>query len=107
MSNEIVLISGMFVATFSVRYVLFAIAGKIEFPAWLNNALAFVPPVVLMAIIAPNVMMPKGELWLSYNNPWLIAAIIAAITSFIRKDLLTTIIVGMLSFALLKFVFAM
>lgn len=106
MTNEILLISGMFIATFSVRYVLFAIAGKIEFPAWLNNALSFVPPVVLMAIIAPNVMMPKGELWLSYNNPWLLACIIAAIAAFIRKDLLTTIIVGMLSFALLKFVFA-
>lgn len=107
MSNEILLISGMFIATFSVRYVLFAIAGKVEFPAWLNNALSFVPPVVLMAIIAPNVLMPKGELWLSYTNPWLVACIIAAITSFVRKDLLTSIIVGMLSFALLKLVFAM
>ena len=105
--NETLLIFGMFVVTFSVRYVLFAAAGKVVFPDWLNKALEFVPPVVLMAIIAPSVTMPKGELWLDYDNPWLIAAVIAAITAWLRKDLLTTIIVGMAAFAILKFGFNM
>ncbi|MEH6446218.1 MAG: AzlD domain-containing protein [Oceanospirillaceae bacterium] len=101
--NEAYLISGMFVATFSVRYILFAAAGKVRFPPWLNKALEFVPPVVLMAIIAPAVTMPKGELWINFDNPWLLASIVAVITAFVRKDLLTTIVVGMLAFAGLKF----
>jgi branched-subunit amino acid transport protein len=101
--NEAYLISGMFAATFSVRYILFAVAGKVRFPPWLNKALEFVPPVVLMAIIAPAVTMPKGELWISYDNPWLLASIVAVLTAFVRKDLLTTIVVGMLAFAGLKF----
>ncbi len=101
--NETLLISGMFAVTFSVRYVLFAVAGKVNFPTWLNKALEFVPPVVLMAIIAPSVSMPKGELWLSYTNPWLLAALVAVMTAWVRKDLLTTIVVGMLAFAGLRF----
>ncbi|MCJ8340679.1 MAG: AzlD domain-containing protein [Pseudomonadales bacterium] len=101
--NEVYLIGGMFAVTFSVRYILFAMAGKVKFPPWLNRALEFVPPVVLMAIIAPNITMPKGELWLSPFNPWLIASAIAIITALIRKDLLTTIVVGMLAFAGLRF----
>lgn len=101
--NETLLISGMFLATFSVRYVLFAFAGRVRFPPWLNKALEFVPPVVLMAIIAPAVTMPKGELWLSLYNPWLLASGIAVITALVRKDLLTTIVVGMIAFAAFKF----
>jgi branched-subunit amino acid transport protein len=101
--SEVLLISGMFAVTFSVRYVLFAFAGRVRFPLWLNKGLEFVPPVVLMAIIAPSVTMPKGELWISYDNPWLLASIVAAITALVRKDLLTTIVVGMLAFALFRF----
>ncbi len=101
--NETLLISGMFLATFSVRYVLFAFAGRVRFPPWLNKALEFVPPVVLMAIIAPAVTMPKGELWLSINNPYILASVVAVATALIRKDLLTTILVGMAAFAGLKF----
>ncbi len=101
--NETLLISGMFLATFSVRYVLFAFAGRVRFPPLLNKALEFVPPVVLMAIIAPAVTMPKGELWLSVYNPYILASIVAVVTALIRKDLLTTILVGMAAFAGLKF----
>ncbi|NRA19607.1 MAG: AzlD domain-containing protein [Oceanospirillaceae bacterium] len=105
--NESWLIGGMFVATFSVRYILFALAGRVRFPSWLNKALEFVPPVVLIAIVAPSVTMPKGELWLSPLNPWLLASVVAVITALVRRDLLTTIVVGMLTFALLRFGLAM
>lgn len=101
--NEAALILGMFLATFSVRYVLFGMAGKIHFPAWLSTALGFVPPAVLTAIIVPAVLMPKGEIWLSPTNPWLLAALVAFLVALIRRDLLTTILVGMLAFLLLRF----
>ena len=103
--NETLLISGMFAVTFGVRYILFAVASKVRFPPWLNKGLEFVPPVVLMAIIAPSVTMPKGDLWLAYNNPWLLAAIIAVITALVRKDILTTIVGGMMAFGVLRFGF--
>lgn len=100
--TEAILIAGMFMVTFSVRYLLFAIAGRVHFPAWLSSALGFVPPTVLTAIIFPAVLMPKGELWLSPLNPWLLAASAAVLVALWRKDLLTTIVVGMLVFAGLR-----
>ncbi|RVU30009.1 AzlD domain-containing protein [Neptunomonas marina] len=102
-SAELTLIFGMFVVTFGVRYVLFGMAGRIHFPAWLSSALGFVPPVVLTAIIVPAVLMPKGTLWISPYNPWLLAALFAFLVALVRKDLLTTIVAGMLAFMLLRF----
>jgi branched-subunit amino acid transport protein len=100
--SEFLLIFGMFVATFSVRYILFAAAGRVHFPQWLSTALGFVPAAVLTAIIVPSVLQPQSTLWISYSNPWLLAALVAIITSFVRKDLLTTIVVGMLAFAFFR-----
>ena len=105
--SEVILIAGMFAVTFSVRYVLFAAAGKIHFPAWLNVALGFVPPAVLTAIILPAVLIPRGELWLSVENPWLLAGLFSAAVAFWRRDLLTTIVAGMLFFMLLRFGFGL
>ncbi|WP_193483894.1 AzlD domain-containing protein [Nitrincola tibetensis] len=48
------------------------------------------------------IAMPQGSLWLDWRNPWLMAGGIAAVVAWVRKDLLTTIIVGMVSFALLR-----
>lgn len=101
--SEVALIFGMFLVTFSVRYLLFAAAGRVHFPSWLSTALGFVPPAVLTAIIVPAVLMPQGQMWLSYSNPWLLAALVAALVALVRKDLLTTIVVGMLVFLLLRF----
>lgn len=76
--NESLMILGMALVTFSVRYVMFAMAGRIHFPLWLKRALAYVPPVVLSAIIAPLILMPQGQLDLSLANPYFWAALVAA-----------------------------
>ncbi|SIS94451.1 AzlD domain-containing protein [Neptunomonas antarctica] len=103
--NEALLIFGMFIVTFGVRYVLFAMAGRVHFPAWLSTGLGFVPPAVLTAIIVPAVLMPQGSLWISPANPWLLAALVAVIVALVRKDLLTTIVIGMLAFIIFRFGF--
>jgi len=101
--NEFWLILGMFVITFGIRFVMFAFAGKITFPVWLQQSLKFVPPAVLTAIIVPSVVMPLGEIDVSFNNAYLIAAIISVMINLITKSLLKTIFFGMLVFLLLKF----
>jgi len=66
--NEAVLIIGMAVITFAIRFVMFAFAGKMTFPNWLELALKFVPPTVLTAIIVPSVVMPHGSVDFSLDN---------------------------------------
>lgn len=102
--NEIALISGMFVITFGIRFIMFAFAGKMTFPDWLAMALKFVPPAVLTAIIVPSVVMPKGIIDLSWHNQYLVAGIVAFVIALITKSLMKTILFGMLFFLALKYI---
>ena len=97
--NEFLLIAGMAAVTFGIRYSMFAVAGKVEFPAGLVNALKYVPPAVLTAIVVPAVLMPGGDkLDLSYTNAYLVGALVAGVIGWYSKNLLLTIVVGMVVF---------
>ena len=101
--NEFLLIIGMFAATFSFRYVLWGTAGRFHFPPWLSDALGFVPPAVLTAIIIPSVLIPNGkDILLTLDNPYLLAAIASIAIALWRKNLLLTIIFGLSIFMALK-----
>ncbi|QOL26577.1 AzlD domain-containing protein [Thalassotalea sp. LPB0316] len=101
--NEWLLIIGMMAVTFSSRYILFALANKIALPHGLQRALNYVPIAVLSAIIAPAVLMPKSAIFISYDNPYLIAAIVAIIVSWYKRNMLLTVVFGLLAFALAKY----
>jgi len=97
--DELLLIAGMALVTFVIRYSMFAVAGRIEFPTRLVNKLRYVPPAVLTAIIVPAVLIPTGNgLHLSYTNAYLVGAIVAFGVGWFSKNLLLTIVVGMAAF---------
>jgi len=97
--TEFYLISGMTLVTFVVRYSMFALAGRIEFPQGLINALRYVPPAVLTAIIVPAVLIPGGDkLNFSYTNAYLVAALAALGVGWLSRNLLLTIVLGMAAF---------
>jgi len=98
--NEVVLIGGMALVTFAVRYPVLALLGKIPMPEPIFRALKYVPPAVLTAIILPLVILNKDKgnvLDLSFTNHYLIAGIVAALVAWRSKNLLLTIILGMLA----------
>lgn len=101
---EFFLISGMALATFGIRYVLWGAAGKIRFPHWLSSALEFVPPAVLTAIIVPAVLITGDQQVINFSvdNAALLAASAAFIFSLWRQNLLLTIVAGMLIFLFFK-----
>lgn len=101
--NEFSLIFGMFVITFGLRFVMFAMAGKITFPIWMQQALKFVPAAVLTAIVIPSVVMPMGEVDISFHNAYLIAGILSLFICLLTNSLLKTIFWGMLIFLILQF----
>ena len=101
--NEFILILGMFVITFGIRFVMFAFAGKLSFPNWLAKSLRFVPPTVLTAIIIPSVIMPSGVIEFSWTNNYLIAALFTLAIALISKNLLKTIALGMGFFLALQY----
>lgn len=106
--NEALLIAGMFTVTFGVRYLLWGTAGRFHFPPWLSDALGFVPPAVLTAIIVPAVLIPDGKaINPGLDNPYLIAAVCALVVALWRKNLLITIVFGMTLFMILKWGFGL
>ena len=97
--TEIFLIGGMALVTFAIRYSMFVLAGRVEFPIGLVNALRYVPPAVLTAIIVPAVLIPGGtSVNFSYTNPYLIGALVAFGVGWFSNNLLLTILLGMLAF---------
>ena len=97
--NELYLIGGMALLTFLLRYGLIGMSGRIKLSSSVIQMLRYVPPAVLTALVAPAVLMPSGDrLMLSYTNARLIGAITAILVSYWTKNLLLTIVLGMLAF---------
>ncbi len=97
-AQEAWMIVGMTLVTFGVRYPVLALVGRTELPPALLEALKFIPPAVLTAIIVPAVLMPQGTVALGYTNAYLVAGIAAALISWRTKNLLLTITLGMAVF---------
>ncbi len=89
----------MALVTFDIRYIMFPVSGRWQFPKLFERGLKYVPPVVLTAIIVPSVLMPTGEtLNLELSNPYIIGAITACAMGGLFKKLLLTIVVSMVFF---------
>jgi branched-subunit amino acid transport protein len=95
--NEAILIGGMALVTFAVRYPVLALLGKIHLPEPVFRALKFVPPVVLTAIIVPAILVAQdNRVDLNYTNAYLVAGLVAGFVAWRTRNLLLTIILGML-----------
>ncbi len=85
------------VITYAIRLSFILLFGKIEAPVSLLRALRFVPPAVLSAIIFPDLLLHGGSVNLSFQNARLLAGIVAALIAWRSKNVLLTIIAGMLA----------
>jgi branched-subunit amino acid transport protein len=85
----------MALVTFATRYPVLALLSRRQLPEAFKQALEYVPPVVLTAIVVPEVLAPDSEVWLSVSNNALGASLVAALVAWRSKNLLATIVVGM------------
>ncbi|AEF54916.1 AzlD domain-containing protein [Marinomonas posidonica] len=102
-TQSLVIILGMFVVTFGVRFVLLARAHKVTMPDYVERALKYMPVAVLTAIITPMVLMPSGEMDVSLDNPWLLGALAAFAVGIYRQHQLLTIVIGVLVFFVARY----
>jgi branched-subunit amino acid transport protein len=103
--NEVLIIFGMMVVTFGVRYPVLAVVGRVDLPEPVLRALKYVPVAVLTAIIAPAVLIQEDKIDLMPDNAYLIGAIVAIIVSWRTKNLLATIVIGMAVFLIWRGIF--
>ena len=107
MNNEVLMIAGMALVTFAVRYPVLALVGKIDLPEPVLRALRFVPPTILAAIIVPDILLKDGALYIAADNSYLVAGIVTGLVAWRSKNLLLTIVLGMVKNLLLTIVLGM
>ncbi len=94
--EHLLMVAGMAAVTFMIRYCLLPLSGRIHFSEGLQQALGYVPPAVLTAIIVPAVLMPNGgDMQITWTNPYLVGALLTTVIGLVGKNLLATIVGGM------------
>lgn len=96
----VMLVIGLF--TFLTRWSFIALLERIRLPAAFQRALRFVPIAVLSAIIAPEIGYLDNTLFLSPQNPRLLAGIAATLVAYFTKNVVWTIAAGMVFFWVLE-----
>ena len=95
-------IAGVGAVTLLMRASFIVFADPQRFPAHFRQALGFVPPAVLAAIVVPGLLMPLGVLDLSLGNPRPIAGVLAILVAARTRSVLAAILSGMCALWLLQ-----
>ncbi len=92
----------MAVIVFISRYIFLEPKLPIRLGPKILHFLHYTGPAVLTAIWAPIVFHQEGQLNLAINNPYFIAAIVAAILAVTTKNVLLTTVLSMALFFIIK-----
>jgi branched-subunit amino acid transport protein len=96
------IIVGMGLVTYAIRLAPIALLERIEMPPLMRQALRFVPPAVLSALIAVELLRPAGVLDLSLSNTRLLAGVLATLIAWRTRNVLLTIGAGMIALWVLQ-----
>jgi branched-subunit amino acid transport protein len=88
--------------TFGMRLSFIYLLARVEVPDVVRRALRYVPAAVLSALVMPELLMPGGHLDLGLGNHRWIAGLLAIIVAWRTRNILLTILTGMLAIALLQ-----
>jgi branched-subunit amino acid transport protein len=98
-------IAALAVATAATRAGFWLVGHHVTIPKRVQEMLRFAPACALAAIIAPDLLLgPEGQLQLGWTNFKLIAGIAAVVFYIVRRNMLQTIIFGMLFFTALRLI---
>jgi branched-subunit amino acid transport protein len=95
-------IAGITASTILTRASFFLLPRDWQLPARIERALRYAPACALIAIIVPEVLTQKGELFLSLDNDKLWAVLAGSIVFWRTRNMLLMMGVGMLVFTLLR-----
>jgi len=88
-------IAGVSAATYLLRASFIVFADPQRFPHAFRQALRFVPPAVLAAIVVPGLLLASGTLEASPHNARLLAGLVAIAAATRWRHPLAPIAVGM------------
>lgn len=98
----VILLVGL--GTYLIRALSLVMGSHIAWPEWAQSWLSFVTPAVLGALLGPLLLTPGAHWSLPWHNSALLAAIPTAGIAWYSRNLLLTVLVGVVAFALLGLV---
>ncbi|RXJ71503.1 branched-chain amino acid ABC transporter [Veronia nyctiphanis] len=87
---------------FLSRYLFLSPGLPLKISDKLRDFLSFSAPAVLTALCAPIVFLRNGQLDISADNPYLVAALAAVLLAYFTRKMLLTVIVSFLVFFFFK-----
>ena len=91
------------VATACTRSTFWLVGHKVTIPPRVQEILRYAPACALAAIVFPDMVLgPQGELQLALANPKLLAGLAALGFYLWRRNMLQTIVIGMVVFTVLR-----
>lgn len=88
--------------TFLMRASFIVFTDPQRFPRLFRQALAFVPPAVLAAMVIPGLVAPLGTIDVTLANPRWMAGVLAILVAWRTKNVLATTVAGMAALWLLQ-----
>ncbi|MBB3119715.1 AzlD domain-containing protein [Pseudoduganella violacea] len=89
-------------ATAATRSSFWLVGHHITIPRRVHDMLRYAPACALAAIIAPDLLLNEGQLQLELGNLKLLAGIAAIVYYLLRRNMLETIVFGMVFFTGLR-----
>ena len=83
------------VVTFLLRASFILFADPHRFPHGFRQALTFVAPSVMAAIVVPGLLLAQGRIDLTLDNPRWIAGAIAIVATILTRSAVVAIVAGM------------
>lgn len=102
------LIVGMGLVTLSTRGFFMFWGDRVQTPEIILRSIRYAPLAAIVAIVAPEILMPDGATEISQFN-WAIPQIWAGLAAFVAftwlRAMLPTLIIGMLVYSALRYWF--
>ena len=91
----VITILGLALLTVSTRGLFFLTRREVPIPEWLRQGLRYTPLAALAAVVLPEIVLLQGELIGTWKDARLFAAAAGAAYFGWRRDILGTIVAGM------------
>ena len=95
-------IIGLTLVTIMTRGAFLMIGDRISLPERVQHALRYAPACALAALVAPELLLQQGHVFVSVENFKLVGAIVAAVAMLTTRNILFTMAVGMIIFTALR-----
>ena len=91
------------VLTYFTRMTMIALVSRDMLGNRIKDVLAYVPSAVFPAIIFPGIFINDYETFIEMNDPKIFAAIIAIVVGYFSKNVIATILSGLISYWIILF----